>query len=691
MNTINTNLLPEVLSPAGSMESLVVAVRSGADAVYIGAQNFSARRNADNFTEDEIKQAVEFCHIRNVKVYLALNIMLKQSELKAAFKTALNAYNAGIDAVIIQDLGLARLIKEYIPNLEMHASTQMSVNSPAALEKLKQMGFSRVVAGREMSERQLKEFCNEAKRFDMQVEVFVHGALCMSVSGQCLLSSVLGARSGNRGLCAGPCRLPFAVENGNGYDLSLKDLSLFENIKQLKAMGVDSLKIEGRMKRPEYIAAATCACRMAVDTDTVDAELNKILKGVFTRSGFTNGYFEGKIGKDMFGIRTKDDIALSKETFSKIHERYRNERQSVEINFDIKAKSGVALELTVTDFKNTVTVLGDIPDIAKAKVATKEDIILSLSKLGGTPYKLKKINVTLDDNLFLSNASLNTLRRDALEQLSALRSRNTKNEVNCYKAISENKQTNTVPKLIARFNSFADIPNDISMLSAIIVPMECEIPKDMSFNLPLIADIPRLIFDEEKVYSRLCELKSQGFSGAYCQNLSAVVIAKKASLKVMVSPFLNACNLESIKSLETDFSTDAVTLSLETSLKDAITVSSAVPKGIVAYGHIPLMLLRVCPIKNGKDCKVCDGKGFITDRMGISFPLRCRNKEYTELLNSKPLYIADRVGELNGLDYIILYFTDENSLQAAKIIDNYIKALTYENEYTRGLYYRTLI
>ena len=295
----------EILSPAGNFEMLTAAVRSGADAVYLGAKDFSARRNAQNFDLKELSEAIKYCHIRGVKVYLTLNIALKENELSDAFYLAQNAYNMGIDGIILSDLGLAKLLKTYIPDLPLHASTQTSVHSVSALEILKELGFCQVVVAREMSKQELEVFCKRAKELDIKVEVFVHGALCMSVSGQCLLSAFLGSRSGNRGLCAGPCRLPFEAKNGTGYDLSLKDLSLLEYLSELYDMGVRSFKIEGRMKRPEYVAAATSAAKFSLYNGYINKELDETLKNVFSRSGFTNGYYTDNLGRDMFGIRTK--------------------------------------------------------------------------------------------------------------------------------------------------------------------------------------------------------------------------------------------------------------------------------------------------------------------------------------------------------------------------------------------------
>ncbi|MBQ6885650.1 MAG: U32 family peptidase [Clostridia bacterium] len=677
---------PEVLSPVGGPESLAAAVRSGADAVYIGAKQFSARRNADNFDDNDIIDTVRYCHIRGVKVYLALNIMIKQSELQAAFDVALTAYKCGVDAVIISDLGLASLIHKHIPDLQLHASTQMTVHSPACLPTLKELGFSRVVVSREMSKQELQEFCKAANEVGIEVEVFVHGALCMSVSGQCLLSSVLGARSGNRGLCAGPCRLPFKAQNGTGYDLSLKDLCLYKYINELKDMGVSSLKIEGRMKRPEYVSAATAACRQAVDNGFIDAKLFKTLQDVFSRSGFTDGYYCGNLGRDMFGIRTKDDVIAAGDTYSYLHELYRAERQSVSIKMDAQILADKTMMLTVSDDKNTVTVNGDIPQAAKTKALEKQTVIDNLTKLGNTPYYCEDISVNLDDGLFVAASALNALRRDAIEQLDNKRAKVVINKYTmpnfeCIGNLKGKKQ------FIMRFANTEQIPDRLDNIKSIILPYECEMPS--VDGVEIVAELPRYIGNEAVVIKRLKILKEQGITTAYCGNLSSVAIAKSLGFKVIGAIGLNANNNETLNMLK-QIGVDTQMLSAEISLKEISKINNKIPVGIFAYGRLPLMLTRNCPIKNGNSCAKCDKKGTLIDRKGIEFPVMCR-QGYSELLNSAPLYIGDRLGEIPNVDYLMLYFTVETVDEVSKIIDMYNGCDKPKGDYTRNLYYRDLI
>ena len=678
----------EILSPVGNREMLEAAVRSGADAVYLGAKDFSARRNAQNFGIEELKQAIEYCHIRGVRVYLTLNILIKDAEMEAAFNLAKNAYNLGIDGIIVQDLGLARILHEKIPELKLHASTQMSVHSPSALEPLKNLGFTQVVAAREMSKQELELLCNRAKEFDITVEVFVHGALCMCVSGQCLMSAFLGSRSGNRGLCAGPCRLPFKVTGGTGYDLSLKDLSLLEYITELYKMGVRSFKIEGRMKRPEYVAAATAACRQALDGGRVESELSDTLKNVFSRSGFTDGYYKNVLGKEMFGIRTKDDVLSSDKAFPVLHELYRGERQSVPLKIRAEILKDKPIKITLCDGENTVEVFGNIPSIAQKKAVTKEDTEKSLNKLGSTPYYATKTDILLDDGLFVSAGELNSLRREAAEKLNFKRMEikcSVSDAVYTPKKLSLPKQSE--PKLVARFENALQIPNDLSGIAAIIFPLENE--PDFKTDLPLIADIPRGIISEENIEKRLTYFKEKGFAAALCGNLAAVEIAKRVGLKVIADTGLNIANSEALKTAEL-LGISAAVISAEETVKDSVRLSSSIPKGIIAYGNIPLMLFKNCPLKNGISCKECDKKGVITDRLGVEFPVRCR-MGYSELLNSLPLWLCDRKAELSGFDFSVLYFSRETKERVAEVINAYKNGLSPDQKHTRGLYYRGTI
>ncbi len=678
----------EILAPVGNKEMLIAAVRSGADAVYLGAKDFSARRNAENFDLTELENAIKYCHKRGVAVYLTLNILIKESELDSAFSLAKSAYNLGIDGIIIQDLGLARVLHEKIPELKLHASTQMSVHTPAALPILKDLGFCRVVVAREMSREELKAFCAEAKKLDIEVEVFVHGALCMCVSGQCLMSAFLGSRSGNRGLCAGPCRLPFKVSGGTGYDLSLKDLSLTEHIAELHKMGVTSFKIEGRMKRPEYVAAATAACKQALLYGSVDTELESTLKNVFSRSGFTDGYYTNKLGKDMFGIRTKEDVVAASKAFPRLHELYRNEYQSIDIFISAEIVSGRATSLTLTDCDgNTVTAFGEEPQSAQNKPLTAEKALQSLCKFGATPYKVSNSEINLQDGLFVPAGELNDLRRRACELLDEKREQKSVTPtVATYHSPERPLSHKGEPKIIIRLENADQLPEDLSGVAAVVLALE-EKPEEISkIKIPLIADIPRGILNEDVILKKLELFKENGCKAALCGNLSAVTLCKKAGLMPIADTGLNLANSESLATAH-GLGVCAALISAEQPIEEVKAISAVMPRGIVAYGNIPLMLFKNCPIKNGKACKNCDKNGVITDRLGVEFPVRCR-MGYSELLNSLPIWLADRKSELAGIDFCLLYFTREDSRRVSEVLYAYKNGLSPDTKHTRGLYYR---
>ena len=678
----------EILAPVGNGEMLLAAVRSGADAVYLGAKDFSARKNAENFNDTELENAIRYCHIRGVRVYLTLNTLIKENELGAAFDLAQRAYNLGVDGIIVQDLGLARILHEKIPQLPLHASTQMSVHSPSALPLLKSLGFCQVVAAREMSKEELSALCKTAKELGITVEVFVHGALCMSVSGQCLLSAFLGSRSGNRGLCAGPCRLPFKVPNGTGYDLSLKDLSLTQYIPELYEIGVRSFKIEGRMKRPEYVAAATAACRQALDTAKVDASLSDTLKNVFSRSGFTDGYYKNRLGKEMFGIRTKDDVISADKAFPLLHELYHKERQEVNIKLNAEILKEKPIKLTLFDGENTVTVTGDIPDTAKTKALTLEDAEKSLTKFGSTPYNVSDTEILIDDGLFVSAGSLNSLRRTAADLLDQKRSTTGRKISDAeYNQTKVQSKISANPEILARFENKDQIPDDLSGISAIIFPLEKD--PDFEIKIPVIADIPRGIISEEKLTERLKIFKEKGITTALCGNLAAVEIAKNLGFKILADWGLNLTNSESLETAN-QLGIGAAVVSPEEPLAASGKLTPVMPKGVIAYGNIPLMLFKNCPLKNGISCKDCDKNGIITDRLSLRFPIRCR-MGYSELLNSVPIFLSDKREDLAPFDFYILYFTRETKMRVSEVIAAYKNGTAPDTNHTRGLYYRGTI
>lgn len=677
--------MPEILAPVGSAAMLEAAVRSGADAVYLGAGDFNARRNAENFEADALRRAIADCHIRGVKAYLTLNTVLRDGELPAALDCARRAAEAGADAFITADLGLARLLHQALPEIPLHASTQMTVHSPAALPLLQKMGFCRVVLSREMDRQSIKAFCVAAKHAGIETELFVHGALCMCMSGQCYFSSLLGGRSGNRGLCAQPCRLPFAVPGGTGHDLSLKDLSLIDVLPELAAMGVDSFKIEGRMKRPEYVAAATAAAAGKLKGEDI-AAVHRNLQQVFSRSGFTDGYYKNRTGRAMFGVRTKEDVQNTAAVCRDLHALYRRERRSVPVT----AAVSVALEaitLSLSDGTHTATVTGAGAQPARTKAMDAEVLRRSVERLGGTPYFLSECTVQIGEGLAVSSAALNELRRRAVEQLSAQRA--LPRPVT-YRApeFSSPKGRKIVPQRLLQFMRAEQLPQKLPDAAAVILPVEADFSA-LRLSSPVWAHMPRGILHNEAAYTGyLQKAKENGVQTVLCGTLAAMQLCLQNGLTPFADFSFNICNREALQSLAALGAAGAV-LSFENTLASVKNIQAEMPTALLVYGRLPLMLTRNCPNRNGVGCSSCGGTAQMTDRKGERFTIICRNG-FSEILNGIPLYMGDRAAETQLCDYHLLRFTTETPEEIREILRRYAAGEAFPGRYTRGLYYREI-
>jgi len=676
----------EILAPAGGIDSLTAAVRCGADAVYLGSQVLNARRNATNFSFDELKDAASYCHARGVKVYIVLNTIVSDDEFNNALSVIECGCAIGADAFIIQDLGVAWLVKATAPTMPIFASTQMSVQTTFGVNLLSSLGFLRAILPRETSMSEIETLC---KSSPIELEVFVHGALCMSVSGQCYMSAMLGGRSGNRGLCAQPCRLPFGVEGGTGFDLSLKDLSIIEDIPRLAKAGVTSFKIEGRMKRPEYVAAAVTACKQSLD-GKIDETLKNDLRAVFSRSGFTCGYLDAKLGKDMFGTRQKEDVTSAPAALSSLASLYRHDIQKVPIDFAFNANIDEAISLSASCCGIQIFEQSNVlAQVAQNRATDEESIKVQLQKCGGTPFFANDIFIDIDDNIFVPVSAVNSLRRAVLEKLEQKLS---KPVPKAFSRTSLNFGTHesSILDTVLRFSSVEQIPQKVGNACSIIVPLLTEQSKLESLckgKIPVGVEIPRGIFGtQDNIKNALQRAKECGASFAYCGTLDAVAIAKDVGIEIMGGSSLNVYNSASLKTLE-ELGANSCVLSPEITLQKASTLGSKIKRGLIAYGRLPLMLTRNCPAKNARDCKSCDHNAVLTDRLGVQFPIICTNG-FSEILNSRPIYMAERLKELRNIDFMILFFTKESSDECEKIIDSYQNGKSFDRELTRGLYYR---
>lgn len=689
---------PEILAPAGSFDSLIAAVQCGANAVYLGGKGMNARRNAGNFDAEELRRAVEYCHLRGVKVYQTINIVMFEDEIDEAVETIRTAAEAGVDAVLTQDLAVARMVRECAPTLPVHASTQMSIHNLEGARLCEELGFSRVVLARELTAAEIRHICENTP---LEVEVFVHGALCMSVSGQCYLSSMIGGRSGNRGLCAQPCRLPFQAEGGKPYALSLKDLSLADRIAELTEMGVASLKIEGRMKRPEYVAAAVSAIRTACEGRPVDFET---LRSVFSRSGFTKGYFDGRIDREMFGYRQKEDVTSAAGVLGELARLYDRENPLVPVSMRLEARAAQPTRLTVSDRDgHTFTVEGSVPQTAINKPTTPERAAQNLGKTGGTPFYADEMDCDLDDGLMIPASELNALRREALEQLTAARSdvRSHAFTDRAQRAFPRTRDRK-IPTLRARLRLSQLTPDIAARCPDLILPYE-DIAEAVASGKAkpeqLIVEIPRLLFEgTDAVLEVLRQARKLGVTRAWCGNLGAIDMARNAGLSPVGGYSLNITNSAAVQEYAALGLADTE-LSFELPVTRARSLGGFLPQGILAYGYLPLMALRNCPIKAAIGCGKCRGYESLTDRKGVRFTVDCGRhdghpRQVSELYNSVPLWLADRLGELEGLSFLTLWFTRESAAQCEAVVQSYAEGRPMPgapSEKTRGLYYRTVL
>lgn len=678
----------EILAPAGGYDALVAAVRCGANAVYLGGKALNARRNASNFSDEELREAVAYCHARNVKVYLTLNTLVADSELETAYDAIECACNSHADALILQDIGLVSLVRQVCPDMPMHASTQMSVQSIEGVRELEKMGFARVVLPRELSESEIAAI---AAKTDMELEYFVHGALCMCVSGQCLMSSVLGGRSGNRGLCAQPCRLPFGINGKGGNALSLKDLSLVDELRRLEEAGVCSFKIEGRMKRPEYVAAAVTACKNSLNNIN-DYNIDEALRAVFSRSGFTKGYFEGKLGKDMFGVRRKEDVEGAAPVLSSLARLYDGEKPLLPADMELKFKRSEPLTLKVSACGKTAAVTGDIPSEAVNKAVTEEELRDRLAKCGGTQFFVGDISIDLDEGLNAPASAINRLRRQALTELDGELAKGRDIPFTRTERFTAPHRAERM-KLHARFFSEASVPDSLDGLARVILPIETSpetLKRVLDSGAQAAVEIPPAVFSNaDKYVKKLTELKENGLSLAWVCGLDGVGIARRAGLKFVCGFGMNIFNSVSVSEAAALGAEDCL-LSCEVSLAQAAHIGGELPRGLMIYGRIPLMMTRNCPVGTKLTCAECGGRSYLLDRMGVRFPVRCKNG-CSFVLNSRPLWLADKLNDIRNVDYGLLWFTDESKEECARVISDYRRGGAPQGEFTRGLYYKGVL
>ena len=684
----------EILAPVGNEEMLRAAVFSGADAVYLGFSGFNARTSANNFNADTLKDAVAFCHARGVAVHVALNTTVYGGELPALEQAIRAVAASGADAVICQDLAVATLIGKIAPQLPRHGSTQMSVHSLQGALELKELGFTRVVLARELS---MPEVEHITKHCGIETECFVHGALCMCVSGQCYMSAFLGGRSGNRGSCAGPCRLPFEAnalpegKPGRLHHLSLKDNSVIDKLDKLQALGVASAKIEGRLRTPEYVAAAVSACLAGREGRAYDRDL---LKNAFSRSGFTSGYLDGKIDGTMFGVRSEADAEQTKKTLPMLRELYRRQRSRVPVKMKLEIEEG-GEKLTVTDADGSKAFAYGDAEPQPARTDPTESLHRSLAKTGGTPFAVEDQDITVEMDggpWFIPGSAVNELRREALDAL--LKKREVLRPWPTTEEHVPALPLRTLPPhrtLRARFESWEQVPERaLDGIEYLILPIAQADRVPREWRVKTLLELPRVMFGklEEDTARRIAATQDAGFAGYEVSNIAHLRLCR--GLPMSGSFGLNITN-QLAAQFYADNGLDSMLILPEVKDSDISTIAPThngrpVPTGVLVYGHMPLMVTRACPLQNIHDCAHCDKTGVLTDRKAKKFPVRCGLGVRT-IYNPVPIYMGDKPGALT-VDYGVAYFTLESREEAAKILEMIRTHAPFEGDFTRGLYFK---
>ncbi len=753
-NRENTALYPELLAPAGNVESFYGAILAGADAIYLGGKSFGARAYADNFTTEELVDCIRYAHLFGRKVYLTVNTLLKETELPDLYDYLAPFYQAGLDAVIVQDMGVLRLVRSYFPKMEIHASTQMTLCSKYGASLLKEMGASRIVPARELSLTEIRVIKDEV---DIEIETFIHGAMCYCYSGQCLFSSILGGRSGNRGRCAQPCRLPYTVKsqatskNSNRknlpadgyYPLSLKDMCTIEHIPDLVEAGIDSFKIEGRMKKPEYAAGVTALYRKYLDRyydlrDRFGVEEAKkrfrveekdlrALSNLYIRSEKQSGYYKRYNGKEMVSLDSPAYHSNDEALLSSIREKFLAEKMRLPVSMAATLMAGEKATITLYTDTETVTVEGELVDKAQNRPLTEENVQKQLSKLGDTHFYAERIDLAMDEDVFYSLKALNELRREAIAKLESLLLPERTLTVEDDKVAGNDNTPEKISatELDAVQKTCGDEPSAAVLLTTIEQLVAFSDWLQMHDTSPIkrvYIDADLLVYEAERA---LCACEAIGSSAwfyavlpyiirekesGYLQKLSATIYANSGLFRGCLVRSLDGLsfvrdalkeyghradaglytwNKHALSQLQAFGITDGFCLPYELNYAEQrrlLDHANGCFEKIV-YGRIPMMLTANCVLKTTAQCEKLSGsKVTLSDRYKKSFPVvRNCNHCMNIIYNSLPLSLwNDRERWLN-LAQIRLDFTIERAAEMNAILDAFFFGSKMpDGEYTTG-------
>ena len=697
----------ELLSPAGSFEALRAAVQNGAGAVYLGWGEFNARRSAKNFSDEEFADALAYCHARGTRVFLTLNTLITDRELPKAMETAIAACRLGVDSILVQDWGLFDIIRKSLPDQPIHASTQMSVFTSGGAIEAAADGCERVVIARECSSEETAAIC---KACPVEVEAFVHGALCMCYSGQCAMSALIGGRSGNRGRCAQPCRLPYGFDEAakKQYPLSLKDSCMADYLAEMAEMGVNCLKLEGRMKRPEYVAVISRIYSTLLEEGRKPTAAEKAeLEQAFSRSGFTDWYWQGKHGTGMFGTRP-ENAPDPKALFDEARTSYeKDDRRTVAVDLYGSITAGAPCSLTAVDSNgNCVTVEGPVPEAARNRSLSAEDVADRLCKTGGTVFRAETVDVQVDDGLSLPASAINALRRDALNALHDARIAVPERRELPFPELPDTDCSAAVPSYTVSVSTFEQITSDLLACNPVRVdiPLEelAEVSALPAFNGTWCAILPRVWKDRDEPLLRkwVTHAKTLGVSTVLVGNIGHFSLVRDMDFVLMGDHGMNVFNSYALSYLK-DKGLAAACASFELRFAQIRDLKKVIPVEVIVYGRLPLMITENCLVQNGMGCKLdrngpavpknapCRMGHTLQDRMGAAFPLLPAYGHRTEIQNSRVLWLADRPEwKRIGITYARLRFTTESPAECVEVFRRYLQGASAPGEFTRGLYER---
>ncbi|MBQ7871569.1 MAG: U32 family peptidase, partial [Oscillospiraceae bacterium] len=637
---------------------------------------------------------------------LTLNTLLTDRELPKAMETAREVCSLGVDAILVQDWGLFELLRKSLPDLPLHASTQMSVFTSGGACELANDGCERIVIARENSKEDTAAICANCP---VEVETFCHGALCMCYSGQCNMSALIGGRSGNRGRCAQPCRLPYGFNEPakKKYPLSLKDNCLAHELESLEDMGIACLKLEGRMKRPEYVAVITrIYARLLEEGRKPTAAEQAELEQAFSRSGFTDWYWQGRHGAGMFGTRP-ENAPDPKALFDEARAAYEKDNlRTLPVRFTCVIRTGEPALLTAEDDAHTVTVTGAVPEAARNRAVTAEDIADRLKKTGGTVYRCEDASVTVDDGLSLPASAVNALRRDALAALTEARVTPPERRELPVPPLPEIDCSAAAPKLTVSVMRADQLTEELLSLNPtrVYVPLEVLAEMDAlpSGDTEWCALLPRVWQDrnEAQLHDWLAHAKTLGVTAAAAGNIGHLSILRESGLTVCGDYGLNVFNARSLDYLRNK-GLDSACLSFELRSSQMRDLQKILPAEAIVYGRLPLMITENCLVQNETRCKLdrngpavpasapCRKLNTLVDRTGAAFPLLPAYGHRTEIQNSKTMWLADRPDwKRLGLTYARLRFTTETPEECVRVFRAYLSGAAAPGELTRGLFER---